>query len=207
MTAAVFPKTPPGARLFRSGAARFFGWAWMVFAAANLADLAWRGRDVASLIATGVILLGCGVAYLVALRPRIVADDDGVRLYNLVRDVRAPWGSVERVEGGDAVYLHHGDRRYRAFVLQTSPRTRARAEVKSRRKSAADEGVHGAVADYLRGRTATDFTVEQLRELLEKNHTKPETAPAPTVAWAWPPIAAVAVPALLTLVGIILALT
>jgi hypothetical protein len=199
MTAAVLPET---ARAFRSSGIRFAGWAWMVFAVLNLADLAWRGRDIASVVAAAVLLLGCGIAYVVALRPRIVADDEAVRFHNLLRDVRLPWGSVDRFEGGDAVYAHVGERRFRAFVLQTSPRARAKSELRARRD---DKNLPDAVADYLRGRTATDFTVEQLREIAEQNRKDGAAPGEVTVRWSWPALLAFAVPGLLTVVTIVIA--
>jgi hypothetical protein len=185
-------------RVFRPGGIRFAGWAWMVFAVLNLADLAWRGRDMASAVAAAVLLLGCGIAYAVALRPRIVADDEAVHFHNLFRDVRLPWGAVDRFEGGDAVYAHVGERRYRAFILQTSPRARAKSEMRARRE---DKKLPEAVADYMRGRTATDFTVEQLREIAPEGRTEGEV----TVRWSWPALLALAVPALLSVVTIIVA--
>jgi hypothetical protein len=188
------------ARVFRSGGVRFAGWAWMVFAALNLADLVWRGRDMASLVAAAVLLFGSGIAYSVAIRPRIVADDEAVRFHNLLRDVRLPWESVERFEGGDAVYAHVGDGRFRAYVLQTSPRARAKSEMKARRE---DKNLPDAVADYMRGRTATDFTVEQLREMAEQNHQ--EGPGEVTVRWSWPAILAFAVPGLLAVITIVIA--
>jgi len=200
VTAAVFPKAPPGARTFLSGGIRFCGWAWIAFTVLNLADLIWRGRDLASLVAAAVLIFGCGIAYAVALRPRIVADDDAVRFHNLFRDVRLPWGSIERFEGGDAVYAYAGGLRYRAFVLQTSPRARAKQEVKARRE---DKKLPEAVAEYVRGRTATDFTVDQLRELAGQR--KDGGASETTVRWAWPAILALAVPGAFALVTIVIA--
>jgi hypothetical protein len=192
--------TAPGTRVFRSGGVRFAGWAWMVFAALNLADLIWRGRDMASVVAGAVLVLGCGIAYAVAIRPRIVAGDDAVHFCNLLRDVRLPWTSVERFEGGDAIYAHVGDGRFRAYVLQTSPRARAKQEMKARRE---DKRLPDAVADYVRGRTATDFTVEQLRELADQHGG--EGSGEVTVRWSWPAILALAVPGLLTLIMIVVA--
>lgn len=204
MTAAVFPRTPAGAKVFRSSAARFFGWAWMVFAAANLVDVIWRGRDAGSLVAAMVMLLGCGVAYVFALRPRIVADEEGVRLHNLVRDVEVPWRGVERVEGGDAVYVHAGGRRFRAFVLQISPRNRARFEAKARRQ---ERKLPDHVADYVQGRTSTDFAVEQLREMAEERPPRGEEGRTePTVTWAWPAIVALTLPAVAFVAALITAL-
>jgi Bacterial PH domain len=201
MTAAVFRKTPPGVRVFRSGVLRFAGWAWMVFAALNFVDLIWRGRDMASAVAAALMLLGSGIAYAVALRPRIVADDAAVQFHNLLRDVRLPWEAVTRFEGGDAVYAHVGDRRFRAFILQTSPRARARSEMRARRE---EKKMPEAVAAYMRGRTATDFTVEQLRELAGQHRSKDGGAEA-SVVWALRPILALVVPGVLTVVTIVIA--
>jgi Bacterial PH domain len=195
VSAAVASRT---GRVFRSGGIRVAGWAWMVFAAANFVDLAWRGRDVASAVAAAVLLLGCGIAYVVALRPRIVADDEAVHFHNLFRDVRLPWGAVDRFEGGDAVYAHVGERRYRAFIMQTSPRARAKAELKARRD---DKKLPDVVAEYVRGRTATDFTVEQLREIAARNDAEGEVS----VTWSWPTLLALVVPGALTVVAIIAA--
>jgi hypothetical protein len=205
VTAAVFPKTPAGAKVYRSSAARFFGWAWMVFAAANLIDIIWRGHDAGSLVAAMVMLLGCGVAYVSGLRPRIVADADAIHLHNLLRDVEVPWHGVESVEGGDAVYVHAGGRRFRAFVLQTSPRNRARFEAKARRQ---ERKLPDHVAEYVQGRTQTDFTVEQLREMAgERSRRGQDGRTEPTVTWAWPAIAALALPAVAFVAALINALT
>lgn len=201
MSAAVFPKTPPGGRVFRPQAARFFGWAWIVFAVANLADIAWRGRDLGSLIAATVMVLGCGIAYAAGLRPRIIAGGTGVHLHNLVRDVRVPWRGVERVEGGEAVCVHSGGRGFRAFVMQSSPRTRARHEARARRE---DAKLPDEVAQHLKDRTQTDFVVEQLREIAHEHRA--DTGPADaTVTWAWPPIIAVIVPAVAFAAAVVLA--
>ncbi|MDN3357097.1 PH domain-containing protein [Actinomadura sp. DC4] len=200
MTAAVVPKS---ARVFRSGGIRFAGWAWMIFAVLNLADLAWRGRDAASAVAAAVMLLGCGVAYAVALRPRIVADDEAVHFHNLLRDIRLPWGSVDRFEGGDAVYACVGEQRYRAFILQTSPRARAKSEMRAQRE---DKKLPDAVADYMRGRTATDFTVEQLREIIEQNRKEGAEPGEVTTTWSRAALLAFAAPGLLTLATIVVAM-
>src|SRR3954468_2442387 len=88
--------------VFRSTPSFVFAWLWMVFAAANLVDLAVRGRGVASVIAAGSLLLGAGVAYVIGLRPRVVADETSVRLHNPLRDVRLPWSVVDKVETTDA---------------------------------------------------------------------------------------------------------
>src|SRR5438105_3928400 len=121
------------ARVFRSTGALVGGWVWMVFAALNLLDLAVRGRDTASLVATAVLLTGCGIAYVAGIRPRVTADDSGVRVRNPFRDTELPWRSVRRVDATDAVRIHYAgpdsaDQVVTAWSLPHSARARAKAE-------------------------------------------------------------------------------
>ncbi|MFD0854100.1 PH domain-containing protein, partial [Actinomadura adrarensis] len=62
----------------RSTPGRVAAWAWIAFSALNLIDIAVRGRDMASLVMTTLLLFGCGIAYVLGLRPAVVADEDGV---------------------------------------------------------------------------------------------------------------------------------
>ncbi|MCW2916745.1 MAG: hypothetical protein JWN52_4813 [Actinomycetia bacterium] len=220
---------PPGMtekRIFRSTAARVGGWLWMAFAAANLADIAVRGRDLASVIAAAVLLLGCGIAYVIGLRPRIVADENGVRLHNPLRDVVVPWQAVQKITASDSIRIIYtgpdGEQREaRSWVLQTSPRARVKAEQRAKR-SPDDE-----LAQYVKNRTPADFAVEQLTELAEAHSrgagrdartaavegagpnqadTDSAEAPAGRVVW-WPPaVAALAVPALLLAGAVLVAI-
>lgn len=193
--------------VFRSSAGRFFGWAWIVFAVANLVDIAVRGRDAESLFATAVLLLGTGIAYAVALRPRIVAGDTGVRLRNIVRDAWIPWTAVDRIAGPDAVNVHcHGrERPLRAWVLQTSPRSRAKFERRALRE---DKKMPDAVASCARGRTPTDFANERLTEMAEEHarRHRGDTPEPAVVTWAWAPILSLALPGLLFVISLVIVL-
>jgi hypothetical protein len=198
-------------RVFRSAGARLGGWAWMVFAAANLADIAIRGRDMASLIAAAVLLTGCGLAYVFGLRPAIVAEETGVRLRNPLRDVRIPWPALKEVEVAEALRFHcvadGGPWRAKAWVLQTSPRARARAERR------AEKGVPDTVVEHVKGRTPAHFAAEQLTELAVAHGGGKRAGKAgpggdtarPSVNWSIPAMAAVALPGVvlvaLSLVG------
>jgi Bacterial PH domain len=191
---------------FRSTAAYVCGWAFMVFAALNLLDLGLRGRDVVSVVATAALLFGCGLAYVIGLRPRILGSDDGVLLVNPLRDVRLPWSSVEKIESTDALTVAYtaddGTRRTaRSWVFQSSPRARARAEQRAGSSS------------LTRGRTPAGFAAEQLTELLTA--ARPASASAGTgasqagdrvsVTWSIPAVAALAAPGLLLLGSILFA--
>lgn len=187
---------------FRSTAAYVCGWAFMVFAALNLLDLGLRGRDAASVVATAALLFGCGLAYVIGLRPRILGSDDGVLLVNPLRDVRLPWSSVEKIESTDALTVAYtaadGTRRTaRSWVFQSSPRARVRAERRAGSSS------------LTRGRTPAGFAAEQLTA------ARPASASAGTgasqagdrvsVTWSIPAVAALAAPGLLLLGSILFA--
>jgi hypothetical protein len=187
-------------RVFRSMPFYVLGWVWIVLAAALLIDVAARGRDADSAIAAGALLLGSGIAYVIGLRPRVVADDEGVRLHNPLRDVRVPWSAIDKIEATDAIVLHSGDSAYRAWALQSSPRARLRAEARTRRTKST---VPDHVAEYVQGRLPVDFAAEQLNELAREHRGG---APAATsVAVCWAAIAAIAVPAAILAVSILIA--
>ena len=46
----------------------------LLFVVGNLIDLAVQGRDHLSAVAAAVLLLGAGVGYVTAQRPRIIAE-------------------------------------------------------------------------------------------------------------------------------------
>jgi Bacterial PH domain len=71
----------------------------VLFAAANLIDLAIQGRDHLSVVAAFSLLAVTGVVYVTARRPRIVADADGLTIVNPVRVHRVGWAAfAERAE-------------------------------------------------------------------------------------------------------------
>lgn len=190
--------------VFRSTPAFVFAWLWMAFAAANLVDLAVRGRDVSAVIAGGSLLLGAGVAYVIGLRPRVVADDDGVRLHNPLRDIRLPWSAVDKIEKTDSIEISSGDRTFRAYALQASPRARARAELKSRAK---DSRLPDHVAEYVKGKLPLDFAVDQLNELSTQNRRDAEkNHESPPDSLSWLAIASLAVPILILVISIPIAI-
>jgi hypothetical protein len=201
--------------VFRSVGAYVAGWVWMVAAALNLADVAFRGRDLAAVIAAAVLLTGCGIAYVFGLRPAIVADETGVRLRNPLRDVRIPWPALRRVEAAETLRFHcvaeGGPWTAKAWVLQTSPRARARMERRAEKAAKAESGVPDPIAEQLKGRTPARFAAEQLTELAVAHGggeraaeaTTGEGTERPSVTWSTPAIAAVALPGVV-LVALIL---
>jgi hypothetical protein len=88
---------------YRSPFAVLIWWVWALFAIGNLIDLAVQGRDHFSLVAAFILVLVTGVVYAAALRPRIIADDDGLSIVNPLRDHRIGWPAVASVEATDLI--------------------------------------------------------------------------------------------------------
>ncbi|WP_067491770.1 PH domain-containing protein [Actinomadura hibisca] len=160
----------------RSTFARVLAWAWLAFAALNLLDLAFgltgkASHDRTAATLAVLLLLGCGIAYVVGLRPAILADEEGVVVRNPLRDLRAPWRTVKSVEGKDAVVVRWTaadgtEHKTRAWSLQTSPRAQARAEAR-----AAKDNPKVPEAS-LKGRTATKYAAQQLNEVAERSRPR-----------------------------------
>jgi len=80
-------------------------WAWVVFAAACLTDLAVQGRDRASLNAALALALVTGCAYACGHWPRIVADAAELTVRNPLREHRVPWSAVTGIRLGHSVQI------------------------------------------------------------------------------------------------------
>jgi Bacterial PH domain len=83
-------------------------WVWVTFAVANVIDLAVQGTKPHSAFVIGaILLLVTGFAYALALRPRVVAGQDGLDIVNPFRDHHVPWPVIQLVDAGDWVRVHH----------------------------------------------------------------------------------------------------
>jgi hypothetical protein len=129
-----------GPQTFRSPTAVVIWWVWLLFAAANLADLAVQGRDHLSLVAAAVLVLATGVAYVTAQRPRIVADSAGVTVVNPLRDYHIGWAGVTKVDLADLLRIHYQDqgrdKAIYSWAVHYSRRRKYAAEAKARRAAA-----------------------------------------------------------------------
>ena len=83
-------------------------WIWLAFAVANVLDLVVQGSAAHSALVIGAImLLVTGFAYVLALRPRVIADQAGITIVNPFRDRHVPWVVIQGVDTGDWVTVHH----------------------------------------------------------------------------------------------------
>jgi hypothetical protein len=126
---------------FRSPTAVIVWWVWVLFAVANLVDLAVQGRDHETLVAAGILIMATGVAYICAQRPRILADQAGITVVNPLRDHHAGWATVTKVDLADLVRVHCelGPGRTKvihAWAVHYSRRRKLVAQVKASRQAA-----------------------------------------------------------------------
>jgi len=119
----------------------------LLFVVGNLVDLAVQGRDHLSAVAAAALVLGAGVAYVTAQRPRVIADDAGLTVRNPLRDHRIGWAGVAEIDLLDLLRVHcawggppgaaPADRDHHkvisAWAIQHSRRRQYAAEVRARR--------------------------------------------------------------------------
>jgi hypothetical protein len=155
-----------GPQTFRSPTAVVIWWVWLLFAAANLIDLAVQGRDHLSLVAAAILVLATGVAYVTAQRPRIVADSSGVTVVNPLRDHHVGWARVTKVDLADLLRVHcrgepGQEKIVYAWAVHYSRRRKLAAETKARRQAARPGrpslGTFGLGSGYGSGRRDPGF--------------------------------------------------
>ena len=223
-TVATGPATAPGDgsprqdtnKVFRLPGPVVLWWGWLVFVVANLVDLAIQGHDKTSFqIAVGLVAV-TGVVYACALRPRVIADDDGLTLRNPVRDYRVPWGRVGEIYLGESVQVRcspgetAGGKLLHSWALYSPRRSRLRAEVRGRRwdrNLTSRPGGYGRLPSEAREAMKQHPAEVMAREIqsMAQKACQRGAADGPVVAsWAWSSLAAVLVPALALVLVIVI---
>jgi hypothetical protein len=136
-------KDQDGRQVFRSVGAVVVWWIWLLFAVGNLIDLAVQGRDHLSLVAAFILLFVTGIVYITALRPRIIADDEGLTIANPVRDHRVGWAAVAGADPTDLLRIRcewqagtgTARRAIYSWAVHSSRRRQVAAEMRARRQS------------------------------------------------------------------------
>jgi Bacterial PH domain len=200
---------PGEQKMFRMPGAIFAWWTWVIFAVACLADIAFTGRDhTAAEIAMTLVFI-TGLVYACALRPRVVADADGVTVQNPLRDHRIPWGSVTAVDLRESVQVHcarePGAKRGRvihSWALYAHRRHRLKADLLTQgndrrrlpRSSLTPYGEPSAREQ--KKPSPAELMASQLDEMASEARER-GAAPGPrVVTWPWPPAVAIAAPAI-----------
>jgi hypothetical protein len=130
-----------GPQVFRSPTAIIVWWVWVLFAVANLIDVAVQGRDRLSLVAAAILVLVTGIAYVTAQRPRVIADTAGITIVNPLRDHHIGWAGVTQIDLADLLRVHcrsgpDDTKIIYSWAVHYSRRRKAAAETKARRTAA-----------------------------------------------------------------------
>jgi Bacterial PH domain len=190
-------------------------WVWLAFVAANVADWAVQGTSAGLALTVGAIMLAVtGAVYALALRPKVVADEEGIAVLNPFRDHRVPWTAIRDVDTAEWVLVRAagaaGDKTICCWALYVSARSRRAANAPPRRSLAMSRlrgvatepgtGISPRLpqqAQYLASLPPARAIAARLDSRAEKARARDGSAGAVmTVSWAWFPIAAVAVPAI-----------
>jgi hypothetical protein len=152
----VFRPAPPR-EVFRLAPPVVLWWVWLVFAAANIADIAIQGTSARfAVVLSAVLVTITGVIYALAFRPRVIAGQAGLVIVNPFRDHHVPWAAVQAVDSGDWVRVHYAAapgapssadaKAISCWALYVSTRTKrkaARATRPPRRRSRLAGGLAG----------------------------------------------------------------
>jgi len=195
-----------GRTVFRRVTPLVLWWIWVAFALFNLIQVIIPDHDYFSLdLAAGLLAL-TGVAYATALRPRLIADDDGILVLNPVRDHLIRWGAVNGVFLGDSVELTCAraaplkDKTVYCWALYSGRRSRQKQQQLGVRSWSRHAGRASAEANELASQDASQLMAAELG----RRSTRAREAGAPAAAlssrWAWLPVSCVLVPAVALLV-------
>jgi hypothetical protein len=125
-------------QVFRSPIAVVVWWVWVLFAVGNLIDLAVQGRDHLALVAAFILLFVTGIVYVTALRPRLIADPDGLTIVNPVTEHRIGWAAVAGADATDLLRVRCAwpdgtvtrQRAFYAWAVHSSRRKQVVAEMR-----------------------------------------------------------------------------
>ena len=200
--------------MFRSPIATLIWWIWVLFAVGNLIDLAVQGRDHLSVIAACTLLVITGAVYATALRPRIIADDDGLTIVNPVRDTRVGWPAVAGFDSTELLRVRclwtaedgteSNTKAVYAGAAHSSRRRKLAEEMRAQRRSRGGSArgvrfggfgappVNDAPPPAPLG-LDVDIVVATLTERAEQLKTDAVDVRArpPVSSWSWPAIAAI----------------
>ena len=213
---------PDGRQVFRSPIATLIWWVWVLFAVGNLIDLAVQGRDHLSVIAACTLLLITGVMYATALRPRIIADDNGLTIVNPVREHRVGWPAVVGFDSTELLRVRcrwtaedgtESDMRaFYAWAVHSSRRRQVGAEMRAQRRARGSSSARGIRFGGFGAAVPSDdapppaplgldadVVVATLTDRVEQVRSDGADVRArrPASSWSWPAIAAILAPALL----------
>ncbi|MGH3195275.1 MAG: PH domain-containing protein [Streptosporangiaceae bacterium] len=98
----------PNREVFRLAPPLILWWVWVAFAVANVADFAIQGASARfAIVVSAILVTVTGLACVLALRPRVIAEPSGLTIVNPFRDHHVPWAAITAVDTGDWVRVHY----------------------------------------------------------------------------------------------------
>jgi len=98
----------PNHEVFRLAPPVILWWVWVAFVIINVADFAIQGASARFAIVVSAMLVAItGLVYVLALRPRVIAELSGLTIVNPFRDHHVPWAAITAVDTGDWVRVHY----------------------------------------------------------------------------------------------------
>jgi hypothetical protein len=194
-----------GKAVLRRGGPLALWWLWVAFAVFNFLDVAVRDHNYFSSELTAGLLAVTAVVYACALRPRVVADNEAVHVYNPYRDHLVRWGALNGVFLGDSVELAcarpspRKDTTIYCWALYSGRRSRRRGQLRAERREAR---VTWRTAAEISAHKQPDAVNLMAAELGRRSaDAKERGVPPATIEsrWAWLPVACLLVPAALLL--------
>lgn len=194
---------PSERQVFRLPGAIVAWWAWIVVAVFSLIDMAVTGRNHTAAEIAVSLLLVTGVMYACALRPKVVADSEGITVHNPLRDHRVPWGSVTSIDLAESVRVHAdrgpGAKRkvIHAWALYAQRRSRIRSEMmrqSPRRLPRSPFSADSGTSSDSKVPTA-QIMANQLDELARDARQRGVPGGLPVATWSWWSVAGIIVPA------------
>ena len=214
--------------VFRLAAPVVLWWVWVAFAVANVADFAIQGASARfAIVVSAILATVTGLAYALAFRPRVIADQDGLVIENPFRDHHVPWTAIQAVDARDWVQVHYAGETgapssasgtsifcWALYVSARSKRKAARPP-RSRGWLVPPARIWGGLGDdpgnaqdsrlpeeakRLASLPVAEAIAARLDARARKERARATRGGPVTARWAWPSLAAVAVPALALLI-------
>lgn len=112
--------------VFRPRLAPLLAVGWYLVGAYATFDLVRRGDGSTIAVGLAVVALVSVVVYAIGTRPAVIANDRGVLLRNVLRDVYVPWHRVERIGARWSLTVETSDAVYGSWALSAGNPTRER---------------------------------------------------------------------------------
>jgi len=176
----------------------------VLFAGALLVDTVRRGSGQAAWLSVFGAVLVALIAYVVGVRPAVIAEADHLVVRNPLQAFEIPWSAVEDLRIRYGLDVVTKERTVHAWAVPSSRASRYRDFQRQWRGYAADMRLTGKGEEPRgKGTGFADRVLEELEMVMDQRKPKKAVEPGPiTTWWAWEAI----VPAAVSAVGIVIAI-